>query len=439
MPKKFPFWLLLIAVVIGLFIVFLLVRPQSTPDPDSVTDADTGSLDEYEALLAFARCMQDNGVPDYPNPTDDGINLMGTGIDRNSPEFQAAQDACDSLLPRAIPQPEGAEVVSGNSAWEKVVPGGDCQCADGSEFAFWKREADPTKVVLYLEGGGSCFDAETCAFTGNGENDFYDWSLVTENPGLGGGVLDASRADNPFTDYTFIYVALCTGDSYLGNATHEYAPDLTVQHKGFVNGTAVLNYLAEQYAAAAQVVVVGKTAGSVAAPLYGGLVADLLPDAQVTVLGAQSGALPDNPDFNSRIAELWGAYDTMPDWDVNEGLTAQDWGVNQFWVQTGLHNPDIILARFDYAFDPNAVRAIESLTGTDASNLVALIDTNEAAIEAAGVVLHSYTAPGQEHGILDFERFYEIEVNGVRLVDWVQALIAGDPLDDVHCEECLAE
>jgi hypothetical protein len=28
--------------------------------------------------------------------------------------------------------------------WKKVVPGGDCECADGSEFAFWERRADPS-------------------------------------------------------------------------------------------------------------------------------------------------------------------------------------------------------------------------------------------------------------------------------------------------------
>jgi hypothetical protein len=93
------------------------------------------------------------------------------------------------------------------------------------------------------------------------------------------------------------------------------------------------------------------------------------------------------------------------------------------------------MARFDYAYDPNAARAVAWMGG-DASNLVALIDANEAAIEAAGVVQHSYTAPGREHGILDLNRFYEIEVNGVRLVDWVDALLKGKPLDDVHCDDC---
>jgi Pectinacetylesterase len=326
-----------------------------------------------------------------------------------------------------------------SATWEKIVPGGDCQCADGSEFAFWERRADPTKVVFYLDGGGVCFDATSCAFTttgGEGENDFYNWNLSGENPAFpGGGILDFDRADNPFADYSFIYVGSCTGDGDLGDVTREYSPELTVEHNGFVNGTAALGYLAENYPDATQAVVVGKTGGSVAAPVYGGLVADLLPDTQVTVFGAQSGAFPDDPDFNAEIlGELWGAYDTMPDWEVNEGLTARNWGIPRFWIQAGLHDPDIVMARFDYAFDPNAAAALESL-GVDSSTL-ALIDANEAAIEAAGVVQHSYTAPGREHGILDLDRFYEIEVNGVRLVDWVDALIAGEPLDDVHCDDC---
>jgi hypothetical protein len=404
---------------------------QGSSDGGSATP---GVIDE-EALQAFTQCMRDNGVANYPDPKDGFVFDNARDINADPTAFEAAWKACESLLP--TPASGAGGNPAGNAGWEKVVPGGDCQCADGSQFAFWVRKADPAKVVFFLDGGGVCFDASSCAFTGTGgENDFYNWSITTENPGLGGGIWDFARGDNPFADYTIVYVPLCTGDSYLGNATHTYSPKLTVQHKGFVDGMAALRYLAEHYPDAAQVVVVGKTDGSVAAPLYGGLAADKLPDAEVTVFGAQSGAFPDDPDFNAEVLdELWGAYDTMPNWEVNQGLSARDWGSTRFWIQAGLHDPDIVMARFDYAFDPNAAKAVEEMGG-DSSNLAALIDANEAKIEAAGVIQHSYTAPGEEHGIFEFERFYEIEVNGVRLVDWVESLLAGEPLDDVHCEEC---
>jgi Pectinacetylesterase len=241
--------------------------------------------------------------------------------------------------------------------WTKVVPGGDCECADGSEFAFWEHRADATKVVFFLDGGGTCFDAKTCAFTGlgtGGGEANYDWSIYGEDPAQEGGIFDLARADNPFRDYSFIYVPICTGDQHLGDVTREYSPELTVEHNGFVNGTAALSSLAEDYPDAAQVVVVGKGGGSVAAPLYGGLASDLLPDAQVTVLGAVSGHLPDDPDLNEFFGERWGAYANMPDWEVNEGVKARDWGAPRFWIQAGLHDPEIVLARFDFAYDAEA-------------------------------------------------------------------------------------
>jgi hypothetical protein len=91
---------------------------------------------------------------------------------------------------------------------ERIVPGGDCVCADGSEFAFWGRRVEPTTVVFYLDGGGICTDATTCAFTGTaGEDESYNRSVVGENPSFpGGGILDFERAGNPFADYSFIYV-----------------------------------------------------------------------------------------------------------------------------------------------------------------------------------------------------------------------------------------
>jgi hypothetical protein len=298
--------------------------------------------------------------------------------------------------------------------WKKVVPGGDCACADGSEFAVWERRADPTRVVLFLDGGGACYDAETCAFTrlGAGGEANYDWSIYGEDPSQEHGIFDFTRADNPFDDYSFIYVPSCTGDAHLGDVTRKYSPRLTVEHKGYVNGTAALGYLAESYPHAAQVVVVGKSVGSIAAPIYGGVASDLLPDAQITVFGGQSGHIPDDPDLNAEIfGQRWGAYANMPDWEVNHGLTARDWGAPRFWIQAGLHDPDIVLARFDYAYDQEAAGGGQ-VTGVDPSDQLAVIDANEAAIEDTGVVLHSYTAPGNGHGIFEWPRFYEIEVNG---------------------------
>ncbi len=48
--------------------------------------------------LAFSRCMQTHGVPSFPEPNSQGV-ASGSGINPNSPGFQAAQKDCDHLLP----------------------------------------------------------------------------------------------------------------------------------------------------------------------------------------------------------------------------------------------------------------------------------------------------------------------------------------------------
>jgi hypothetical protein len=335
-----------------------------------------------------------------------------------------------------VEAPHVIDAAATAAGWERTVPGGDCACADGSEFSFWVRPADPARVVLFLEGGGACFDAVTCVFTN--ADTYYDWNIsALDDPGArsGMGIFDASRADNPFADYTFVYVPYCTGDFHLGDATTEYSPELTVQHNGWVNGTAAMSYLAEHFPDAAEVVVVGESAGGIAAPVYGGLVSDLLPEAHVTVLADSSGALPESPELNTRSNEVWGTFETMPPWDVNAALTAEEWGFQRFWVQAGLHDPKIVMARFDYAYDTVQTQAMQR-AGLDTSDLGATMLANEAAIEQTGVVQHSFMAPGTGHVVVGRNDFYETAVNGVALVEWVTVVISGANDADVTCDEC---
>jgi hypothetical protein len=273
--------------------------------------------------------------------------------------------------------------------WERVVPGGDCQCADGGEFSFYARTpetapVDPSKVLLFFEGGGACWDAAGCAFTAT-ESTTYDWDLgPEEHPANHGGVFDLDNPDN-----------------------------------------------------AEQVVVAGASAGSIATPYYGALVADALPGAGVVVLGDGSGGYPDIPGVNALIGNAWGTMNAVPDWPETAEVTVETWSIPSLWVYAGRHAPDIVMARYDYAFDATQV-FFAGLAGIDAEHLVDFMDGNEAAIEAAGVEQLSYTAPGDGHTLTLDDELYTMEVDGVRLVDWVAALLAGETVDDVHCTDCAA-
>ena len=67
--------------------------------------------EQRDAMLAFARCMREHGVP-MPDPGDGGFIVEAGGEDDlpdpNDPTFRAAEEACRHLMGDAFPEPEGA-------------------------------------------------------------------------------------------------------------------------------------------------------------------------------------------------------------------------------------------------------------------------------------------------------------------------------------------
>jgi hypothetical protein len=53
---------------------------------------------EVAQVLNFSRCMRAHGIVTYPDPTANGMGSL-KGIDPNSPQFNTAMQACQSLMP----------------------------------------------------------------------------------------------------------------------------------------------------------------------------------------------------------------------------------------------------------------------------------------------------------------------------------------------------
>jgi hypothetical protein len=66
------------------------------PDEDATIDPEI-----YEALLDFSECMRENGIEEFPDPNPNGGIMMNgeSGMDMESDEFKAAQEACADLMP----------------------------------------------------------------------------------------------------------------------------------------------------------------------------------------------------------------------------------------------------------------------------------------------------------------------------------------------------
>lgn len=78
----------------------------TTTAKESSAGSSAGSQSKADAALKYSQCMRSHGVPNFPDPSISGDKATiqikgspGSGLDPNSPQFQAAQSACRGLLP----------------------------------------------------------------------------------------------------------------------------------------------------------------------------------------------------------------------------------------------------------------------------------------------------------------------------------------------------
>lgn len=407
-----------------------------TPTPAPTTQATTTTAPPVTEAAAPTTDAPDNIDADpaeTPPPTTE---------EATEPQPATTQAAAETEDPDTEPTTEPAATATDDpdetaapvpaaGPWERVTPGDGCVCADGSPYSFWVREADPSRVVFHLMGGGACFSFETCSFDG------VTYTVTADASPSRGGIFDPDNPANPLAGHSFVVVTYCTGDLHLGTATTTYDRDLTVNHTGFLNASKALDEMANRFEDPVEVVVTGSSAGSAAAPLFGGLVADRFPEARVAVVADSSGAYPNNEDVNAEIGGRWGVDDALPDWPVNQGLTIADIGLPGLFVQTGRHHPGIRFSRFDHAFD--LVQALfTTLSGGGIGPTDRMIRDNEDLIESRGVPVAGYLAPGIGHTILgDSEKMHALEVEGVAFIDWLTAFLAGEDVGDVRCRNCV--
>ena len=371
-----------------------------------------GAIFAVAGLLALASCGGD-----------DSASSADTAV--SSTEAVASTEA--PVVETIVPEPTDAPVTT--PTWETVDAPSDCMCADGSAFHFYLREASPTKVLFYLEGGGACFSGDMCKpGSGTYSETISPISKLEDSP----GIFDFANPENPFADYSVVYVPYCTGDVHAGNITKDYGNGVVTQHKGFVNASNALDTMIKRFPNTTQLVVAGSSAGSFPTPVFAGIAGDRLPNADLKVFADSSGAVPDAMGF---VIGNWGTLETLPDWPEIEGLTVDQFTPAYTFIKAAEHNPKIRFARHDFAFD-SVLSSFARMAGLSPDDLVSVMRTNEAKVEATGVNVANWISPGDDHTIAVRDEFYTEEMNGVRFVDWFTAFMNDSPEADNYCVDC---
>lgn len=173
------------------------------------------------------------------------------------------------------------------------VPFPDAKCRDGSTTGIGVNfNPMSTKLVIYLEGGGACFNDLTCSENPSsfGAADLPGRFPAGDGgvPESGNGILDRNAA-NPVGDWNFVYVPYCTGDIHAGNNPAGVIPGLsgTQAFVGYANVDLYLQRLVPTFSSATQVLLTGVSGGGFGAAAnyvhvqraFGSIPVDLIDDS----------------------------------------------------------------------------------------------------------------------------------------------------------------
>jgi hypothetical protein len=322
--------------------------------------------------------------------------------------------------------------------WTQISPGGDTICSNGTPYSFFARPADEPSddLLVHFQGGGACWTGNNCdLFSSPTYDPFVDES---DNPAASPvGIFDFENEENPFTDYNMVMVPYCTGDVHIGNTTTTYpvgeSGETIIQHRGYTNATAVLDWTFENVQNPDTVFVTGCSAGSIPSPFYTQFVAEAYPNARIEQLGDASGGYR-NQRLASTVFDVWGTMDILP--ENYADMTLDTMNFEQFYTHSATMFPDITFTQYNSAGD-NVQETFLLLGGLIYFDLKQKLMANFADIEAgASDNFFSFTTGGNDHCVTVTPQFYRYGANGQRFVDWVAAVAAGEDVETVTCEDC---
>lgn len=343
-----------------------------------------------------------------------GLLMMGSGL--------SAQE-----------MPARADLQAG---WNWIEPGGDTMCSLGTPYGFAAREGASDNLLIYFQGGGACWNEGTCKLTPT-----FDPTVDSENPGdnpaLGGfGIFDLENEDNPFADYDMVFIPYCTGDVHMGDNVVTYGEGdeaVDIHHNGFVNASAALDWTYANFDSPESVFVTGGSAGALGSIFHAPFIMQQYEGVRVTQLGdAAGGYYAPSGQLTTQFTE-WGTVEILPDWvEAFHDLTPETLSFELLYIGAAQTYPDYLFSQYNAANDEVQVLFLSLVP--DAGTLDVTLPAALAQISEAVPNFHYFTAGGAVHTILTRPEFYTYEAGGVRLVDWVSALAAGDAVENAACD-----
>jgi hypothetical protein len=302
-------------------------------------------------------------------------------------------------------------------------------CIAGTPFSAFTRAGNPAKLLIVEQGGGACWQ------------DFYNCNVLSEAqepPAPRAGIWDFDSKDNPFRNYSVVYMPYCDGSVFSGdNDVFDPAfgaaigvPAAVIRfHRGLRNQSAGMDLAAATFPDAQKITVAGSSAGGVGvagfAPflvrfLYGNNVKiSVFNDAGPVTVNLD----PDNPFAQADIVAR------AADWQFGQFYPASctdcdDMGQSTAIIEWRLDNDSEIREAF-YETDADATNRFFTRLLFDPAGFRDLVVTEHGLVNAAHPDRYKrfIVAGDTSHTALQSPLFYSQDADGVLLNEWTDDFI----------------
>ncbi len=130
-------------------------------------------------------------------------------------------------------------------------------CLYGTPFRVYVRPGTTDDVLLYLEGGGGCWNSDNCWVRTRAKIDAAPLLPLTI---LRAGVFSSNPQTNPLAGWNVVYVPYCDGSVFTGDNIADY-PRGRVWHRGLSNLSTGVDVMRAMFPDPRKIVVSGSSAG----------------------------------------------------------------------------------------------------------------------------------------------------------------------------------
>jgi Pectinacetylesterase len=305
------------------------------------------------------------------------------------------------------------------------------RCMDGSATGIGVNLDGSAHLVLFLEGGGGCYDAASCAAVAHQDGFGPDELAAFAAGGGRTGIFDRGDPANPLAGSSHVLVPYCSGDTHAGASPS--GPDGRL-HDGFANLSRAATLVAGQLDGIERVLLVGQSAGGFGATLDFDMVQRIFGDVPVDLLDDSGPPLPDaymTPCLQTIFRDAWNLDATVPadcaacagadgGGLVNlVGFLAEKYPASRFGMVSSLADRTIrgvYGTGYPDCEDPGGPMPAEAF----AAGVAELRDDVMAPLANAA----AFTIDSDQH-VWTQRPLGEIEVSGTTLGSWIGQLVSG--------------